>query len=154
MMCYLTSRFTIRYPFDSPVQKQTAIEPQMHVEQASRNRGAEPNCWLVAGRVRNLGQRPLQILSGRLPHSQFRSEERELSPIPKLLPNESAQLVFSVACSELPGTIVENAFIILRVLWLEEQWWAFVRLRVTFDELSGPLSITEVITTHKIGFSK
>ncbi|MBI3057806.1 MAG: hypothetical protein HYY81_00615 [Deltaproteobacteria bacterium] len=102
----------------------------MHVEQASRNRGAEPNCWLVAWRVRNLGQRPLQILSGRLPHSRFR------------------------ACSELPGTIVENAFIILRVLWLEEQWWAFVRLRVTFDELSGPLSITEVITTHKIGFSK
>jgi len=136
------------------VQKQTAVEPQMHIEQASRSRGAEPNRWLVAWHIRNLGQRPLQILSGRLPHSRFRCEEREFGPIPKLLPNESAQLVFSVACSELPGTIMENAFIILRVLWLEEHWWAFVRLRVTFDELSGPLSITEVITTHKIGFSK
>ena len=77
-----------------------------------------------------------------------------MNPIPKLLPNQSAQLVFSVACSELPGTIVENAFLILRVLWLEEQWRAFARLRVTFDELGGPQSITEVITTHKIGFSE
>lgn len=136
------------------MQKRSAIEPQVHVEQASRDRGVEPDHWLVVWRIRNLGQWPLQILSGRLPHGQFRCQEREWSPVPSLLPNETAELAFAVACGEPPGTVVENAFLILRVLWLEEHWRAFARLRVAFDELGGPRSITEVITTHKIGFSQ
>ena len=126
----------------------------MRVEQATRSRGLGPGQRIIAWNIQNLGREPLQILSGRLPHSQFRSEERKLSPIPKLLPNESVRLEFSVACSEPPGTIVENAFLILRVLWLEEHWRVLARLRVNFDEEGGPQSITEVITTHRIGFSE
>ena len=138
----------------SSVRQENSIGPSVRVDQAARSRGLGPGHWIIAWNIQNLSREPLQILSGRLPHSRFRSEERGLSPIPKLLPNESAQLEFSVACSEPPGTVVENAFLILRVLWLEEPWWLFGRLRVTFDELGGPQSITEVITTHRIGFSK
>lgn len=129
------------------------MEPRVLVAQAALNRGPEPGQWLVAWRIQNLGQKPLQILAGRLPHSRFRSEERELSPIPKLLPKESVRLEFPVACSEPPGTIVENAFLILRVLWLEEPWRVFACLRVTFDDQGRPQTIPELVTTQPVGFS-
>jgi hypothetical protein len=134
-------------------QKEDIMGPQVLVEQIFRSRGTEPDRWIVAWRIENLGQDPLQILAARLPHSKFRSEERELSPIPKLLPKESARLDFSVACGKRPRTIVENAFLILRVLWLEKPWRVFARLRVVFDEAGGPQSMTELVTTQQVGFS-
>ena len=123
------------------------------MEQASRRTGSDPGRWLVAWRVQNLSRQPLQLLAARLPHSRFRSAERALVPIPKLLPGESAQPEFSVACSGRPGTVVENAFLILRVLWLEEPWRIFARLRVVFDEQGGPQTTTEVVTVQRVGFS-
>ena len=135
------------------MQTQRDIGPQALVEQASRRTGSDPGRWLVAWRVQNLSRQPLQLLAARLPHSRFRSEERALVPIPKLLPGESAQLEFAVACSGRPGTVVENAFLILRVLWLEEPWRIFARLRVVFDEQGGPQTTTEVVTVQRVGFS-
>lgn len=129
------------------------LGPQVLVEQASRGAGPTPDRWLVAWHIWNLGQQPLQLLAGRLPHSRFRSEERELDPRPKLLPGESARLEFAVACSELPETVVENAFLILRVLWLEKPWRILARLRVVFDEQGGPQTTTEVVTVQPVGFS-
>ena len=126
----------------------------MLVGQASRSRGAASNQWLVAWNIQNLDPTPIQILAGRLPHSQFWGEEKELSPSIKLLPNESAQLNFSVTCNEPPGTVVENAFLILRVLWPEKPWRIFARLRVVFDEQGGPQAATELVTAQPIGFSE
>ncbi len=131
-----------------------AIEPQVIIEQASRSRGSEPDCWLVTWRIRNLGQEPLQILSGRLPHGLFRSAERELTMIPKLPPNGNARIEFPVVCNGHPGTAVENAFLILRVHWLDEPWWVFVRMRIAFDHQGAPHSMTEMVTTRQIGFSE
>ena len=136
------------------VRQENSIGPMVRVEQAARSRGFSPGRWPIAWNIQNLSREPLQILSGRLPHSQFRSEEREFSPIIKLPPNGGARLEFPVTCDGRPGTVVENAFLILHVLWLEGHWRLFARLRVTFDELGGPQSITEVITTHRIGFSE
>src|SRR5919198_1593821 len=116
------------------MQTQSDIGPQVLVEQASRRAGTAPDRWLVAWHLQNLGRHPLQLLAARLPHSRFRSEERELVPPSHLLPGERARLEFSVACSGLPGTVVENAFLILRVLWLEAPWRVFARLRVVVDE--------------------
>jgi hypothetical protein len=48
---------------------------------------------------------------------------------------------------------VENAFLILRVLWLETPWRVFARLRVVFDEQGGPQTTTEVVTVQQVGFS-
>ncbi|MGH7771478.1 MAG: hypothetical protein ACREQA_04505 [Candidatus Binatia bacterium] len=129
------------------------MAPQVLVEQAFRNRGTEPDRWIVTWRIENLGQDPLQILAARLPHSKFRSDERELSPMLKLLPKESARLDFSVACGERPGTVVENAFLILRVLWQEKPWRILIRFRVRFDEESGPQTVAELVTTQRVGFS-
>ena len=136
------------------MRTQSDAGPQVRVEQASRHTEPASGWWLVAWHIQNLGQQSLQLLAARLPHSRFRSEERALVPIPKLLPGESAQLEFSVACSGRPGTVVENAFLILRVFWLEEPWRIFARLRVVFDEQGGPQTTTEVVTVQRVGFSE
>ncbi|HEV8711335.1 MAG TPA: hypothetical protein VGX03_00700 [Candidatus Binatia bacterium] len=136
------------------MQTQSVIGPQVSVEQVSRCAGTASDCWLVAWHIRNLGQHPLRLLAARLPHSWFRSEERELVPIPHLLPGERAQLEFPVTCSGLPGSVVENAFLIVRVLWQEEPWRVFARLRVVFDEQGGPQTTTEVVTVQRVGFSE
>src|SRR5215510_9311948 len=133
---------------------QSDIGPQVSVAQASRRAGTTADRWLVTWDLQNLGQHPLQLLAGRLPHSRFRSEERELAPLPYLSPGERARLEFSVACSDPPGTVVENAFLILRVLWQEELWRIFARLRVICDEHGGPQSMTEVVTVQRVGFSE
>ncbi len=108
----------------------------------------------MAWQIQNLGQGTLKILSGRLPHSRFRCEERELDTILMLRPKESARLELPVKCEEPPGTIVENAFLILRVLWSEEPWRILARLRVSINNEEGaPETTTELVTTQPVGFS-
>ncbi len=136
------------------MQKQRGLGPQVFVEQTCQNAEPTPGRWLVAWQIRNLGQQPLRLLAGWLPHSQFRSQERELAPTPRLLPGERAWLEFSVACSEPPGTVVKNAFLILRVLWLGKPWRILARLRVVFNEQGEPQTTTEVMTLQPVGFSE
>ena len=126
---------------------------RVRVEQASRQAEPETGRWLVAWQIRNLGKQPLQIMTARLPHGRFRSKERELPAALTLLPGQSTRLEVSVACHESPGTVVENAFLILRVLWQDEPWQVFARFRVVFDEHGGPETTTELITTQPVGFS-
>ena len=128
-------------------------EPHVVVDQLSRVRAPSPGQWLVAWQIQNLGQGTLKILSGRLPHSRFRCEERELDAIPMLRPKESARLELPVKCEEPPGTIVENAFLILRVLWSEEPWRILARLRVSINHGGAPETTTELVTTQPVGFS-
>src|SRR5215470_3838005 len=128
---------------------QSDLGPQVRVEQVSQHLEPASARWLVAWHIQNLGQRPLQLLAARLPHSRFRSEEREITPMPELLPGERTRLEFPVACGELPGTVVENAFLILRVLWLENPWRVFARLRVVFNAQGEPWTTTEVITVQR-----
>ena len=129
------------------------LGPQVVVESACPCAASARDRWLCTWRIQNLSQEPLQVLSAGLPHSRFRSEEQELSPAPELIPGESAQLTLAVACREPAGTVVENAFLILRVLWREQLWRILARLRVVFDQHGAPESSTEVITTQPVGFS-
>ena len=103
--------------------------------------------------VQNLSERRIELLAARLPHSQFRCGEIELAPPPEILAGESASLELLVECSESPESVVENAFLILRVLWSGESWRILARLRVLFDEQGAPRTITEVVTTQPVGFS-
>jgi hypothetical protein len=129
------------------------VEPRINVEQISVKRSTDPGLWHVGWRIRNLGEKPLEILTARLPHSQFRGAEQALEPASALPPNESALLELSVVCSESPGAIVENAFLILRVLWQERPWLILARMRVEFGDESAPRTTTELITTQEVGFS-
>ena len=129
------------------------LGPRVGIEQASRRVDPAPGRWLVTWRIQNLGKRPLHIMTARLPHGRFRSMERALTPAPQLLPGESTRLAASVICREPPGTVVENAFLILRVLWRDEPWQIFARFEVSFDEHGGPETTTKLITTQPVGFS-
>jgi hypothetical protein len=129
------------------------MEPNVVVESVGPGAASTGGRWLCTWRIQNLAQEPIQLLAAGLPHSRFRSEEQELSPAPKLLPGESARLALAVSCCEPTGTVVENAFLILRVLWREQLWRILARLRVVFDQHGAPESSTEVITTQLVGFS-
>jgi hypothetical protein len=136
-----------------PVSTANVPGPNVVVESACPSAASACGQWLCIWRIQNLNQEPLQLLSAGLPHSRFRSAEQELSPAPELIPGESAQLTLAVACLEPAGTVVENAFLILRVLWRERLWRIFARLRVIFDQHNVPENSTVVITTQPVGFS-
>lgn len=127
--------------------------PRLLVEPAAGRAGPAPGRWLVACRVQNDGPRPVELLASRLPHGRFRADERALEPTVQLGPGESALLERWVACSEPPGTVVENAFLILRLLAGDRPWRVFARLRVTFDPGGVPRPTCEAVDIHPIGFS-
>jgi hypothetical protein len=136
-----------------PVSPANVLGPNVVVESVGPCAASAGGRWLCTWRVQNLSQEPLQLLAAGLPHSRFRSEEQELSSAPKLLPSQNARLALAVACGEPAGTVVENAFLILRVLWRQQPWRILARLRVVFDQHGVPENSTEVITTQPVGFS-
>ena len=136
-----------------PVSTTNVLGPKVVVGSACPSAASACGRWLCTWRIQNLSQEPLQLLSAGLPHSRFRSEEQELFLAPELLPGESARLALAVACREPAGTVVENAFLILRVLSRERLWRILARLRVIFDQHSVPENSTVVITTQPVGFS-
>ena len=131
-----------------------ASPPQIEVKQISVSRNLAPGRWILVWEIRNLSPAPLAILAARLPHGQFRSPEWKLSPAQTIFSHQSARLECAVECPQEPGSVVENAFIILQVLWLEQPWRIFVRLRVSIDAAAAPHSVTENITTQQAGFSE
>jgi hypothetical protein len=136
-----------------PVSTANVLGPTVVVESVGPGATSVGGRWLCTWRIQNLSQEPLQLLAAGLPHSRFRSEEQALTPAPKLLPDESTRLALEVACHEPAATVVENAFLILRVLWGEQPWRILARLRVIFDQHGAPESSAEVITTQPVGFS-
>lgn len=135
------------------VMREKESGPHVVLDQVSRVRAPSPGRWLVSWQVQNLGEGTLKILSTRLPHSRFRCEEGELDPGLILRPKESARLDLPVKCEGPPGTTVENAFLILRVLWSEEPWRILARLRVAIDGEGAPETTTELVTTQPVGFA-
>jgi len=131
-----------------------AFAPQIEVKQISDSKNLAPGRWILTWEIRNLSPAPLAIVAARLPHGQFRSPEWKLSPAQKIPPNRSARLQCAVECPQDPGSVVENAFIILQVLWREQPWRIFVRLRVSIDAAAAPHSVAESITTQQVGFSE
>ncbi len=133
-----------------PLQQE--ITPQVAIEQLSGKAGSRPDLWILVWTVQNLSSQALQLFRARLPHSLFYCAEQELNPPRKLEPGESYRLEFFVTCREPPGTVIENAFLILRTEWLQRSWWIFTQLRVIMED-RGPQTITETVTIYPVGFS-
>lgn len=127
------------------------MAPQISAEQIARSARPDSQGWRIRWRIRNLGQEALEIRSIRLPHSRFRAEARDLIPAERLTPDASTVFELSVKCQEAPGTVVENAFLILHAQVREEPWLVFVRFRVEFDDQGGPLSVAESMSTQPLG---
>jgi hypothetical protein len=131
-----------------------ASGPLVYVEPAPPAPGPSPTEWRVAWRIENRGDRPLELLAAWLPHGRFRAPERALEPPPRLLPGESARLDLVATCDEAPGTVVENAFVILRVRWGDEPWRILVRLLLTAAAHGAPTNTIALITTQPVGFAQ
>ena len=114
--------------------------------------GAAQGQWLVEWVVRNLGREPLRLLAARMPHSKFRSNELDLASMPELSPEEVTRLQLLVSCDEPGGAVIENAFLILRLLWRDQPWRVFARMRVAINRDSSPECTIEVVTTQRSGF--
>jgi hypothetical protein len=127
--------------------------PKIEVEQVERSTSRDPGRWLFKWRVRNVTETPMSLLSVRLPHGKFKTEERRFGPGLKVAAQDHFILDLAVACEEPPNTIVDNAFLILLVSWQENQWRFFVRLRIMVNEQRQPQTITESITVQQVGFS-
>ena len=129
------------------------MEPQIKIEQHSSQRSPIPHTWKVTWTVQNLGQGPLTILATRLPHGKFRAEEIQLDKPLDLESNEVTRLDLHVRCSEAPGSVVENAFLIMRTIYAGNQWLVLARFRVFIDADGALLTTTERITPQLVGFS-
>jgi hypothetical protein len=130
------------------------MAPQVRVEHVTVRRGATADRWKIEWRIENLAAGPLKILAARLPHGKFRSEERDLAPALVLEPGRSGTIELEAQCGGTPGSVVENAFLILRVLWSTAPWLILARLRVSVNDEGTPLTTTELITTQPVGFSQ
>jgi len=135
------------------VDREPAAGPRLRIEQTSRRPEGASGRWVVSWRLTNLAERPLRMLAARLPHGQFRCAPRDVPAMPLSL-SDSTTLELPVACREAPGTVIENAFLILRVLHGAVPWRVLARFRVAFDAEGGPLSTTEAVTVHPVGFSE
>ncbi len=127
--------------------------PRIVVVQAQREREGAPGRWFFVWEVRNRSGGPITLLSARLPHGRFFSEERVFHPSPMIAPERSSEIAFSVWCDGVACEFIENAFIILKVMFGEALWRVFVRFTVKLNENGEPDTLTETITAQRVGFS-
>jgi hypothetical protein len=99
--------------------------------------------------VRNTGPAPLELQTAWIPHGRFRGDGR-LALSGRIDPDTARELEFAVIAREAPGSVVENAFLILRVRVQRRDWRIFIRMRVDFDATGVPKPIVEAVTTQSI----
>lgn len=129
------------------------MEPRVGIEQESA-RAIAADRWLVSWSVRNLGNSPLTILSARLPHGKFRSEEKSFAPAIDIAAGGRGTIEMDARAGEAPGSIVENAFLLLRVDSGGAPWLVLARLTVRARPDGTPDAATESITAQPVGFSR
>jgi hypothetical protein len=105
--------------------------------------------WRVSWGVRNIGPAALGLQAAWIPHGRFRGDGR-LPLSGELEAGESTRLEFGVSAAESPGTVVENAFLILRVTSEGRDWRIFTRMRIEFDAQATPRPIVEAVTTQTL----
>jgi hypothetical protein len=107
----------------------------------------------VAWTIENASAEVMQIEEAWVPHGRFRAERERYDPPLQLVPGEMARLDFNVAFDEKPGVEVENAFVIVRVLWRDEAWRIFARLTVGAEDDGAPQPRIELISAQHVEFS-
>jgi len=103
----------------------------------------------VAWEVTNLLTTILVIEDAWIPHGKFRGEGR-ISLHESLGPGLTRLLELQVTTDEPVETVVENAFLILRVVASTDAWRVFARMRVQFDACSVPRPSVETVTAQSL----
>jgi hypothetical protein len=137
----------------SEVDCGSSDSPKISLSQVSVHPANVKGSWSIVWRVENLNQDSLRLNTAQFPHGQFKAGEQRFQPPIVVEPGESTRFEVTVACPELAGTVVENAFVIFSAIWLDSPWRIFARLRVVVDAEGKPMTLTESITTQQVGFS-
>jgi hypothetical protein len=130
------------------------IAPAIALRQVYAHRHPTTGDWSIGWTVENKKAQSLKISSVRLPHGQFKAQEREFELALNLTSGASAEFETLVHCKEPPGLVTENAFVIFYGSWLSASWRIFVRLRVEIDAQLALRAVVESITTQRVGFSE
>ena len=109
--------------------------------------------WRCGWRIRNVATPILSMTTAWLPHGRFRSARRTFDPAVKIAAGSSKRMSFDVECSEVSGTELENAFVILTADLDGEEWRVFARLTVSFGDGGLPTPRTEIVTTSRVVFT-
>ncbi len=123
------------------------------VKQGPTERDPQTNRWNIRWVLKNSERYPLRIESLRLPHDQFKSEEKHFEPPVDVNGGEDLEIQTLVRCDEPVGHVTDNAFAILHAIWLGEPWRIFFRLRVVVNPGGKPETETQATTAQKVGFS-
>jgi len=99
----------------------------------------------VTWRVVNVSDGRVAIVEAWVPHGRFRGEGHlPLNVV--IAPGASHLLEIAVNAREEPGTIVENAFLILRT----DMCRVFARMSVPFDGTGRPRPVVEAVTAQSL----
>lgn len=137
------ARLSLRFPMGGAEGPRLAVAPAA-VEGAGEQ-------WRITWRLENQGSRTVRVVGTWLPHGRFRAPDRahELT----LAPGAAASFHVDVRCAEPAGGVVENVFIILRLVLDGEPWRVLARLTVRVDPAGVPRPAVEVVTSQRAGFS-
>jgi hypothetical protein len=130
-----------------------AFEPHVELKQIEAARNRVAGQWRFVWALKNLAHHPLQVMSVRFPHQQFKSDEHIFRPPIDLAKDTGTEFEQVIHCEERTGLITENAFAIFYAIWLGVSWRIFVRLKVIVDGNGDPRATTELVTVQKAGFS-
>ena len=130
----------------------TQATPHLTMAQSGPARQSE-GLWTVPFEIANHGDSPVSLAAAWLPHGRFNCPQRSLGGSAPLPPGGRTELTFPVAFHEEAGTVVENAFVIVRLSWREEAWRVLARLTVTAGPAGEPRAVTELVTAHPVGFA-
>jgi hypothetical protein len=84
------------------------------------------------------------LLNAQHPHSQFRTAETKLDR--EIAAGAATEVALPVRFSEIPGGVVENPFLILR-LRDGGEWRVLARVRVTAGSDGEPIADQSVVVT-------
>ena len=105
--------------------------------------------WRVSWRLQNRATERLCVEDAWVPHGRFRGEGH-VSLGTQLEPGGSHRLELKVWAQETPGTVVQNAFLILQVRGKTLGWRVFARMHIKFPLSGGMRPIVELVTVQAL----
>ena len=132
----------------------TAVDPPVRIT-VSGCAPEVPGRWLVTWRVTNRLGSPIHLDDAWIPHGRFRGDGHV--PLQaEFLPGASVDLDLRVSALEAAGSVVENAFLILRGRVAGEAWRVFARMRVSFAADGSPRRWSRPLRPKrsKLGFAR
>jgi hypothetical protein len=127
----------------------TAMDPPVRISVNSCVPGAQAGHWRVRWLVQNATDAPVSVEDAWVPHGRFRGDGH-VALAATIEAGGSHLLELGVSAAEPPGSVVENAFLILRVHTEARGWRVFARMRIDFDESGSARPAVETLTAQPL----